>query len=112
MRNLIEEFNARVRELPTDSNNRHYYTNGGIADTYVSTITISDNPMTSEDIEDMCDAPLHPNVEDVIGKYEVYTNESVYYLSEDELSRLLRRLLLDIDCFQSIRSGLLNGNVF
>ena len=111
---LVNEFNKSVNTLPYDhSVNKFYYTNGGIATTYVDEISVG-KVMTAEDVEDMVDAPLHPDTEDVIGKYEVTTSTETYYLSEQELSALLRRLLWEIDCFKNIRCGLTHTitNVF
>jgi hypothetical protein len=111
---LVNEYNESVNTLPYDyAVNKYYYTNGGIATTYVDEISVG-KVMTAEDVEDMIDAPLHPEPEDIIGKYEVTTSTEKYYLSAQELSTLLRRLIWEIDCFKNIRFGLTHKitNVF
>lgn len=114
LNNLVNEYNESVNNLPYDYKvDKFYYTNGGIATTYVEKIGVG-NVMTEKDIEDMIDVPLHPEPENVIGKYEIFTSTETYYLSEEELSTLLRRLILEIECFNNIRFGLTHKitNVF
>lgn len=102
---LVNEYNKAVENLPYDYHlKKHYYTNGGIATVYVAEITLG-GIMTARDIEDMVDAPLHPEPENIIGKFEVTTYTETFYLSVTELTALLRRLLWEIECFYNIRSG-------
>lgn len=102
---LVNEFNELVNTLPYDYRlKKYYYTNGGVATTYVDEISVG-NVITAQDIEDIIDVPLHPEPEDIIGKYEVTTSTEKYYLSEIELYTLLRRVIWDIESYNNIRYG-------